>query len=356
MVDNTEILIVDDTPEHIAFEGSILKDEGYKVYAVTNGKLALKFLENRIPDLIILDIKMDGMDGFEVCKKIKSNKYTKNIPIIFLTAEYNPQTIKKCFEVGGCDYVSKPFIREEYLARVKARIEISHKNQELINANNELKLFCSAVSHDLKSPLNVINMLIDTLKNELGEKQSTDVLSITDMISNKSNQLITMIDKLLEFSKMCNINPEMETLDLNAIISETFEELHSLEPNRNIQLLIENLPKISADDVLVRILIKNILSNSFKFTRYKPLAEISVTVIPNDDYIVISIKDNGVGFDMAYSDKLFKIFQRLHLSSEFEGTGVGLALVERIMKRHKGKIEAIGKVDIGTEILLYFPK
>lgn len=356
MPEYAEILIVDDIPEHIAFAGNLLREEGYRVYAVTSGISALNFLENHHPDLIMLDIKMNDMDGLTVCRHIKENPDINDIPVIFLTAETRTEAIKQGFALGGCDYVVKPFLREEFLARVKTHLNISRQSHALAAANQELKQFCSAVSHDLKSPLNVINMLISTLKNELGENQSDDVRQIMDMICKKSGKLIVMIDRLLEFSKMCNIIPETESLDISAMTEEIFSELKSLEPERCIELHCEKLPPVMGDEVLVSMLLKNVLSNAFKFTRPRRKAEITVCSLTDKVYNVISVRDNGVGFDMAYSDKLFQIFQRLHEDDEFEGNGVGLALVSRIMKRHGGKVEAFGKPDKGAEIKLYFPK
>lgn len=349
-----DILIVDDIPEHIAFSGAILKSEGYRIYAVTDAKAALQLLKKRRPDLILLDIKMEGMDGLELCRRIKSDKETADIPVIFLTAERGSDIIRQGFECGCCDYVTKPFIREEYLARVKNHLEISRKTKELETSNNELNLFCSAVSHDLRSPLGVIKMLVQTLKNELGENGGEDALKIADMISEKSDKLIVMIERLLNFSKMCNITPEFETLDMERIISDAFEEQRSSEPDRSITLIMGTLPQISGDAVLIEMLVKNLISNAFKFTRPRENAVITVSAAPDDEYSVISIKDNGVGFDMAYADKLFKVFQRLHLSEEFDGSGVGLALADRIMRRHGGKIEAYGMVDKGAEFRLFF--
>jgi two-component system sensor histidine kinase/response regulator len=332
-----------------------LKKEGYKIYAATSGESALSFLQNIHPDLIMLDMKMEGIDGLTLCKKLKSNTETSDIPIIFVTAETSSEVIKKGFEVGCCDYVTKPFIKEEYIARVKTHLEISKQAHELKAANNELKMFCSAVSHDLKSPLNVVNMLIDTLKSELGENQTDEVLQITDMISQKSTQLIVMIERLLEFSKMCNIQPFIKSVSVENIIKSVFEELKSLESDRNIKLECADLPNINCDEVLAEILIKNIMTNAFKFTRQRSEAKIIVTSERLQNYVVISVKDNGAGFDMAYSDKLFKVFQRLHTDEEYEGSGVGLALVDRIMKRHGGRVEAVSEVNKGTEIRLYFP-
>lgn len=356
MSENAAILIVDDMPEHIAYAGAILRSEGYRVYAATSGKAALHFLKNRFPDLIILDIKMDGIDGFEVCKSIKLNEDTKDIPIIFLTSEADPNVIRQGFELGCCDYVVKPFIREDYLARVKTHIDISRKSLALQAANDELKLFCSAVSHDLKAPLNVINMLIESLNNELGDNQSEDIRVITEMIREKSTRLIIMIERLLEFSKMCNVIPEISILDMNSIICEVYNELKVLEPDREIELILGELPKIKGDSVLIKMLIKNLLSNAFKFTSHISKAVIEISDKSDKEYTIISIRDNGVGFDMAYSNKLFKVFQRLHTSEEYEGSGVGLALADRIMKRHSGKIEAYGEVDKGAEFKLYFMK
>lgn len=354
MSETGEILIVDDIPDQIAFAGEILRSEGYKVYAVTSGKAALSFLEKKRPDLIVLDIKMDGMDGLEVCRAVKSCPETADIPVIFLTAEGSAEIIRQGFEAGCCDYVVKPFIREEYLARIRTHLEISRKNMELIAANNELKLFSSAVSHDLKAPLGVIKMLIETLDSELGADKSEDAGRIMEILKAKSDQLTLMIERLLEFSRMCSITPEKEPLDMTEIFKETYEDQLLAEPDRNISLNMDKLPEIYGDDVLIRMLVKNLMSNAFKFTRHCEKAEITVSCTYDGCFTVISVKDNGAGFDMAYSNKLFKVFQRLHTSEEFEGTGVGLALADRIMKRHDGKIEAYGETGKGAEFKLYF--
>lgn len=356
MQEYAEILIVDDIPEHIAFAGSLLRDESYRVYAVTSGSAALRFLETKRPDLIMLDIKMEGMDGLTVCRHIKENPDTRDIPVIFLTAETGTEAIKQGFELGGCDYVVKPFLREEFLARVRTHLNISRQSRELSAANHELKQFCSAVSHDLKSPLNLINMLVAALGDELGENKSREISKIMEMICRKSSRLVVMINRLLEFSKMCNITPEMEILNLSDMIEEIFTELRSLEQQRIIILHMEPLPRVRGDEVLIGMMLKNVLSNAIKFTRHREEARIDVCELPDPVYHVISVKDNGAGFDMAYADKLFQVFQRLHEEDEFEGSGVGLALAARIMKRHGGKIEAFGEVDKGAEIRLYFLK
>ncbi|MGN1137065.1 MAG: response regulator [Oscillospiraceae bacterium] len=350
-----EILIVDDVPEQITFAGSILREAGYKVHAVTSGKAALSYLERHQPDLVMLDIKMADMNGLDVCRKIKSDEMTANIPVIFFTSDESPDTIRRGFEAGCCDYVLKPFIREEYLARVKTHIEIARKTIELENANSELKMFTSAVSHDLRSPLSVIKMLIDTLEDELENGSGDDVKQIMGMLKGKSAQTLKMTEHLLEFSRVCNAVPKTESIDLDLLVDDVCNELVTLEPERKITLDISPLPTVYGDSVLIRLLFRNLLSNAFKFTRNRENAEITISVSEDQKYNIVSVKDNGAGFDMKYYDRLFVVFRRLH-SDEFEGSGVGLALCERIIKRHGGKIEAIGAPNKGAVFKVFFRK
>lgn len=354
MTDYAEILVVDDMPDHIAYSGTVLRSQGYRVFAATSGKAAIKFLERKIPDLIMLDIQMNDISGLELCEMFKNNPRTKDIPIIFLTAEMSPEIIQKGFSLGGCDYVKKPFIKEEYLARVKTHLQISTQQKELANANNELNLFCSAVSHDLKAPFNIINMLIEMLRQELGDVQNEDVSNIMDMIVSKSTQTRIMIERLLDFSKMCNVRPKMTTVDIKKITEETFSELKKLEKDRNIQFHCGELPEVNGDPVLIQLVIKNLLANAIKYTSKKETAIIEVSGSETKTHKIIKIKDNGSGFDMAYANKLFQIFQRLHSEEEFEGSGVGLALVNRIMQRHNGRVEAYGQIGKGAEFSLFF--
>ncbi len=351
-----EILVVDDMPDHIAYSGNLLRAEGYRVFAAASGKAAIRFLEKRIPDLILLDIQMGDINGLEVCEMIKSNKKTRDIPIIFLTSETSPEIISRGFELGGCDYVKKPFIKEEYLARIKTHLQVSFQQKELTAANNELTQFCSAVSHDLKAPFNIINMLIEMLRSELGENPDESIATIMDMIVSKATQTKTMIERLFDFSKMCNVNAVVRQVDIRPIAEETYHDLKELEPDRDIEFICGELPLVDCDEVLMRIMLKNLLSNAIKYTSKREKAVIELSGHSEQGYNVIKIKDNGSGFDMTYSNKLFQVFQRLHSEEEFEGSGVGLALIHRIMERHGGRVEAYGEVDKGAEFSLWFPK
>lgn len=355
MSDYAEILIVDDMPDQIAYSGTLLKAEGYRVFAATSGKSAMSFLGKKIPDMILLDIQLGDTNGLDLCRKIKKNPALNNVPVIFLTSETSPDIISESFALGGCDYVKKPFIKEEYLARIRTHLKIAHQQRDLTNANNELNMFCSAVSHDLKAPFNIINMLIDMLRGELGENQGKGVDDIMNMIVSKATQTRVMIERLLEFSRMCNIKLNMRLLDPKKTAVETFGELRELEPDRDIEFICGDLPEIMGDEVLIQTMMKNLLGNAIKYTSKRKHAVIEISGGNDNNYSLIRIKDNGSGFDMTYADKLFQVFQRLHSEEEFEGSGVGLALVARIMKRHGGYITAFGETDKGAEFTLYFP-
>lgn len=216
-------------------------------------------------------------------------------------------------------------------------------------------MITSAVSHDLRSPLSVMKMLIDTLDHELINGKSEDVKKIMGMLKEKTISTLKMTEHLLEFSRVCNAVPKMESVDLNSLVDDVCSELLTLEPERKITLDISPLPTVSGDSVLIRLLFRNLLSNAFKFTRHRENAEIIISVSENRKYDIISVKDNGTGFDMKYYDRLFAVFRRLH-SDDYEGSGVGLALCERIIKRHGGKIEAVSAPDKGAEFKVYFKK
>lgn len=350
------ILIVDDLPDHLAFAGAILRQQGYRVHAAASGKAALAFLERHAPDLIVLDVHMEGMDGLELCRRIKQQERTKDIPVIFVTADNHPAAITAGFEAGCCDYVSKPFVRAEYLARISAHLCIARQTRALAESYEELDRFCSAVSHDLKSPLSVMRMLLSALREELGDHLDGEAAHIVTMLDDKAGELTVMINRLLEFSRMCNIKPSFERLDLEAMLRACFQEQRLAEPDRSVALHCGALPPVRGDAVLIRMMLKNILSNAFKFTRTREQAVIEVHAAEEDGFTVISVRDNGVGFDMSYAGRLFRIFQRLHVQSEFEGTGVGLAMADRIMLRHGGRIRMQGKVNEGAEVFLYFPR
>lgn len=351
-----EILLVDDTPEDIEFALAVLRDNHFKVRVATKGSAALKLLEQHQPDLILLDVFMPGMNGFTLCKTIKADKKYCHIPVIFLTASNDEDSIKKGFSLGAQDYVVKPYNTSELLARVHTHIKLKQQTESLLLANRELDSFCYSVSHDLKAPLLSINKLTEYLTADYQDQLGGDGNELIVNIREKSQEVIDIIDHLLELSRMSEMRMNIKTIRLDRLFREVYDELVKLEPPRSITFTVHSLPDIQADPVMIKLLLTNILSNSLKYTRNKQAAVIEVSSCDSGSETVIAVKDNGAGFDMRYAARLFKVFQRLHSDSEFKGSGVGLAISGKIVKRHHGKAWITGEVDQGATFYFSLPK
>lgn len=350
-----DILIVDDSPEHIEAVAHVLRNNGFRARVAPNGKRALSLLRRKAPDLILLDVFMPEMDGFEVCRIIRSDAQTASIPIIFFTAADDEDSIRKAFELGAQDYVTKPFKPSELLARTRAHIQIRRQAAALESAYNELDSFSYTVAHDLKAPLLSMQKLTDYLSEDYAEKLDADGRELVDLIHGKSGEMVAMVNRLLEFSSLSGMELRKEPLRLEPLFQDVFHALMQLQQPRNVTFQVEPLPPVLADRMMMRLLVTNVLSNALKYTRQRKKAAISVTGTGNSGFVTIVVRDNGAGFDMRYASKLFKVFQRLHAQSEFEGTGAGLAIVQRIAQRHGGTVWMTGKVNCGAAFFMRLP-
>lgn len=356
MEDNINILIVDDTPEHIHIATNLLKTLNYPIRVATSASKALMLIEKKKPTLILLDITMPDMNGFQLCSLLKKNPLYSDIAIIFMTSAEDEESIKKGFSLGAQDYVVKPYNPSELLARVNTHIKLASQSIKLKASYKELDQFCHTVSHDLKSPLLVLKQLANLLSLEANDSLSPTSKEIIKRIENKSDDIILMIERLLDFSRINQIQCFFEEINISEVFYSVMEELSSLEPNRKIDFIVSPfLPIIKGDKTLIKFLIQNILSNALKFSKNNDLTIIKVNCTTLENYYEISIKDNGAGFDMSYKNKLFHIFERLHSKEEFDGSGVGLVIVKRIMERHKGKVFIEGEPNKGACVKLYFP-
>lgn len=363
------VLIVDDTEENLDILVEALSDD-YGIAVATDGEIALENLKRELPDIILLDIIMPGLDGYEICRRIKANKDTEDIPIIFLTAITDIESKAKCFELGAVDYITKPFEILEVKARVRthlslkiAKYELSEKNKaleektlDLQAAVNELEAFSYTASHDLKSPLRAIEaytkIILDDEKGKLHSNAKEMIYNVRDIC----NSMISMIDNLLKYSKVTKSEISKESIDISEIFILTFEQYKAIYPERSIKFEFETgIPLVLADSILIKQVVENIISNSVKFTKNKEKAIIIVGCKMGIDEYIFYVKDNGVGINMEFSRKLFTIFQRLHSQDEFEGNGIGLATVHKIIKKHGGRTWIEGKVGEGTTTYFTLP-
>ena len=239
-------------------------------------------------------------------------------------------------------------------ARDYTRMKQATEAIELIN--REMEAFSSSVSHDLRAPLRVIDGFAKMLSEDYALKLDDNGKRIILNIQDSAKQMKTLIEDLLAFSRLGGQEIKKEFVPMAALVKEVFDELKHSLPDRKIDCHIQELIDTKADKDTLRLVWINLLSNAIKYTRPKDEALIEISSILDNDKIIYSVKDNGVGFDMKYIDKLFNVFQRLHSSDEFEGTGVGLANVKRIIERHGGKVWAEGKVGEGATFSFSLPK
>jgi light-regulated signal transduction histidine kinase (bacteriophytochrome) len=236
-------------------------------------------------------------------------------------------------------------------ALTMANDELTQQKVGLAEANKELQSFSYSVSHDLRAPLRTIDAYVRIVEEDHGPGLNEEVRRCLGIIRKAAGQAGELIDDLLEFSRLGRVGMDFRPTKMTEIVREVVEDLTLMHEGRIIDLSIGDLPPCHGDWRLLKMVWGNLLANAFKFTRYSAPAQIEVGWLPDDrqaDASVYYVKDNGVGFDMKYVHKLFGVFQRLHLKDEFEGTGVGLAIVQRIVQRHGGRVWAEGKVDGGA--------
>jgi PAS domain S-box-containing protein len=532
------VLVVDDTSANLQLLTNLLRTHGYTVHPASDGELALQFVQSIQPDIILLDIRMPGMDGYEVCRRLKTDEKTGAIPIIFISILEAEDDKVKGFQAGAVDYITKPFHPEEVLARVQTHLRLQkltegleqevaerteelhhanvrlqhelaerrqaaaalgrsetllnttqrlakiggwdwdvekqisfwteetyrihglepkasasgsteyidrslacydpadrpvisaafrrcveqgegydlefpftdadgcrkwirttafpvnaqgrvvrvignimditqrklaeeelsrHRNQleelvrartaELKTANKELQAFTYTVSHDLRAPLRHIDGFLKLLQQHTGATLDRQGRYYMDTISEAAKKMGILIDDLLSFSRTGRKTIRREQVDLGGLVHEVIRELELEAAGREIDWRIGALPGVVGDAAMLRVVLVNLILNALKFTRPRQRARIEIGNQPGtESETVIFVRDNGVGFDMSYVDKLFGVFQRLHHADEFEGTGIGLANVRRIITRHGGRVWAKGEVSQGAVFYFSLPQ
>jgi PAS domain S-box-containing protein len=237
-------------------------------------------------------------------------------------------------------------LAEEAIKQFNARLEL---------ANKELEAFSYSVSHDLRAPLRHVDGFVALLKAHAGPQLDATGHRYMDTIMSSSKRMGTLIDDLLVFSRMGKSEMRMETVDLNSLVRTAIHDLRTEMPGREVVWKVNTLPDVAGDAAMLRQVWANLIGNAVKYTRTRARAEIEIGCAPHGEEYVFSVRDNGVGFDQQYAGKLFGVFQRLHRSDEFEGTGIGLANVRRIIARHGGRTWAEGRLDGGAVFYFSLP-
>jgi signal transduction histidine kinase len=345
------ILIVEDNVDVNQYISGVLSNS-YRTESAYDGEEGLDKAKVFKPDLILSDIMMPKMDGIRLIYEIRKLPELVEVPIIVVSAKIDEELCVKLLSAGAQDYLAKPFSHAELRARVanlinlkKVRDDLMQKNNELTSANKELDAFSYSISHDLRNPLQGITGFTTLLLDDFNfEGQAREYL--TDILTS-SQRMEELINDLLMFSKAIRNSMEVEMTNLSEIASEVLTMLHNQHPERHVKVTIQENIIAKCDPQLIKIVMENLLGNAWKYTAKTPKATIDFGVMPGADPVYF-VRDNGVGFEQAKADKLFTPFTRLHSEKDFPGTGIGLAIVKRIIERHGGTISVKSSPNEGT--------
>jgi two-component system, sensor histidine kinase and response regulator len=355
-----DILIVDDSPANLMLLGQILKDNGYKVRPVLNGNLALKVAEKEKPDLILLDINMPDLDGFEVCKRLKQNPNLCDIPVIFISASNNTDDVVKALNSGGADYIGKPFQLEEVLARVETHIKIYKQTKILREINDTKNKFFSIIAHDLRGPLGGFMGLTELIANSSRSFSIEEKNALLLDLSHSARNIFSLLENLLEWSQIQNGNTifNPQEIDLAETVRSCVNTVNDPARKKSIELIVD-IPgesTIYADPYMLQSTLRNLISNAIKFTPKNGRVTISSSTDENNATIVV-IKDTGIGIDRFMLDNLFLISENCRRrGTEGElSTGLGLLLCKEFIEKHGGKIWVESEEGKGSSFFFSLP-
>lgn len=362
-----EILIVDDIAENLQLLGNLLLENDYEVSFATNGLQAIESVEYSAPDLILLDVNMPEMDGYEVCTKLKSNEKFKNIPIIFITAKNNTEDIVKGFEVGGVDYITKPFNSKELLSRVSSHSNLKHSKELLLKANERLNninnfndLLLSVISHDLRNYFVNINGYVQLLESDINSFSETEILESLNVIRSNAKNAHTLLDNILQWAKaqFGGLKINYEEINLKYLIDEVVTLISNYSKPKMIKIannINENII-IKADKNMLKTVFRNLAHNAVKFSNIN--SEIFISNLERvNGHIKINVTDFGTGMTEEYKNKIFNSEVKTSTpgTNNEKGNGIGLIICKDFIEMHNGSIYCDSSIGKGTTFTISLP-
>ena len=362
-----KLLIVDDEAAQMKALCNTLENEGYATTGFTFAKDALSELRSQPFDLVLTDLMMPEMDGIALLRAAR--EIDSNVVGIVMTGHGAIDTAVEAMKAGALDYILKPFklsgilpvlsralgVRRLRMENEELQRRVRERTTELEAANKELEAFSYSISHDLRAPLRSVGAFSSILLQEHSSRMPAEARRLLDIVTTSARRMEQLIEDLLRFSRLSRQPLSKQPVDIPALVQATLQELRQQENDRQINVTVGELPNCVGDQSLLKQVFVNLLSNAFKFTRQREKASVEVGCQRQEGETVYFVRDNGAGFDARYAEKLFGVFQRLHSAEQFEGTGVGLSIVQRIVQRHGGRIWAEGKVDEGATFYFTLP-
>lgn len=365
-----KILIVDDRPENLVALETVLRDLDVELVKAYSGNEALRATLHHDFALALLDIQMPEMDGYELAGILREEEKTAKLPFIFISAVYTDNlNIFKGYERGAFSFITKPFQPEILINKVKFFInihkqeaalsdlneELKQKNEDLEQSNNDLEAFTYSVSHDLRAPLRAVHSYAMIMREDHEKELNAECLRLLGNITRNAERMARLIESLLEFSRLGKLGITAGIVDVNILIQEALEDINATVqkvPEFRIQ---KDMPRAVGDRDLLKQVFVNLLSNAVKYSGKKEAPVVEVGARLDGSEVIYHVRDNGSGFDMQYMNKLFGVFSRLHRDTEYEGIGIGLAIVQRIVTRSGGRVWAEGALDQGATFYIALP-
>ncbi len=360
------VIIVDDTPANLQLLAGMLKERGYKVRPVPSGKLALQAAKNDPPDLILLDIMMPEMDGYEACERLKADEKLREIPVIFISALNETMDKVRAFNVGGVDYVTKPFQFEEVNARVSTHLELRRQRSKLKENYEQLRSLeglrdnlVHMIVHDLRSPLTGISGFLDLALALEKESLTEDGLEYLQTAKRSTKAVIDMVSAVLDVSKMeaGEMKLHLGECDLVRMAADLMSGMQSLKEGREMVLEAPPAPvTVVADGNLVLRVVQNLLGNSLKFT--PPDGWIRLGIHPDGNRVCVTVRDNGPGVPAEYRVRIFEKFGQVEVraNGQKHSTGLGLTFCKLAVEAHGGSIGVESEVGKGSTFWFMLPK
>ncbi|GAK49902.1 response regulator receiver sensor signal transduction histidine kinase [Candidatus Moduliflexus flocculans] len=386
------IMIVDDIPANLRMLMEILKSQQHVVRPVSHGHLALVSAQTQPPDLILLDIMMPEISGYEICRQLKNDARTRDIPIIFISAKDDIQDKAYAFQIGGVDYITKPFQADEVLLRVHTHLKLSRlqrslqkqnsilqqeirqrqeaeeavrqmnarleqrvreRTAELEAANDDLRNVISTVSHDLKTPLRGIGQLAQWLKDDYSHLFDARAQEMLSWLVQRVKRMNSLLDGIAEYISIVRQPEKVKPIDLNALIPQIFENL--MPPETIVCCILTPLPVISGKKEHLSALFGNLIDNAILFMG-RPQGQVTIACRDHGGFWQFEVADNGAGIPAEYHDKIFHLFQTLHTHDNDKQIGLGLAIVKKIITLYGGTIWVESELNQGSKFFFTLPK
>jgi two-component system sensor histidine kinase/response regulator len=361
--EHATILVVDDHKTNLQLLSSTLEKAGYNVRVATSGEQALRQTQLSLPDMILLDIMMPGMDGYETCQQLKSDPDTAAIPVIFMTALTDITDKVKGFEVGAVDYVTKPFEQGEVLARVRTHIALrrtqqalAEKIKELEAYTQELETYDRTVAHDLKSPLGNVVGYASLLRESLDSFSREEIDDYLLQIQTGGQRLTGIIDDLLLLARVRKTDVILAPQDMHYLVDNAIHALDLMIDNYNATVILEmpeQWPRVMGYAPWFEVVWSNYLTNAIKYGGQPPVVTIGADLDTAAGQVCFWVADNGSGLSLEEQAQLFIPFSRL--SREKRGHGLGLSIVQRIIERLNGQVGVESNPTEGSRFFFSLP-